>query len=49
MSGNIIRYSFELDKFDIEFVSYVLVIIYECVAIINRTREVFFQPILVAA
>ena len=49
MSGNIIRYSFELDKFDIEFVSYVLVIIDEYVAIINGTRQVLFQPILVSA
>jgi hypothetical protein len=48
MSGNIIRYSFELDKFDIEFASYVLVISDECVTILNGARQVFFQHFLVA-
>ena len=49
ISGNIIRYSIELGKFDIEFASYVLVIIDEYVTILNGTGQVFFQHILVAA
>ena len=49
MPGNIIHYSSELDKFDIEFVSYILVIMDEYVTVLNGTGQVFFQPILVAA
>ena len=49
ISGNITDYSHELGKFDIEFVSYIFVIIDEFVLILNGAGQVSFQPILVAA